>query len=185
MVVDRVVAVIDVSVAVEVEVAGVAGRPLGRTVGEFRVVGIGLGLLVALEEPVAAVAPDFAQGHPFVIADLVVGGQGSGFACVAGDLAGVVPDGELDVVAQGLAAYRVRIAPRDAGLPSVGVHVGVVAFGGVVAVDGRKLVAHDVHVGGLLAVDVGREVQPSVECLEVQSEVIGRGRLPGQPVGDG
>lgn len=133
VVVDRVVAVVDVSVAVQVEVARVAGLPGRRTVGELRIVGPCLRLFVALEQPVALVAPHFAEGHPLVIVDRVVGRERASFGRIAGDLAGVVPYGDFNIVAQGLARNLVAVAPRQAGLPPVGAHVGVVTLGGAVA----------------------------------------------------
>ncbi len=184
VVVDRVVAVVDVSVAVQVEVARVAGLPGRRTVGELRIVGPCLRLFVALEQPVALVAPHFAEGHPLVIVDRVVGRERASFGRIAGDLAGVVPYGDFNIVAQGLARNLVAVAPRQAGLPPVGAHVGVVTLGGAVAEYGRQLFAHHIHVGCLLAVDVGREVQAAVECLEIQAEVIGRGLFPCQALGN-
>ena len=184
MVVDRVVAVVDVSVAVQVEVARVAGLPGRRTVGELRIVGPCLRLFVALEQPVALVAPHFAEGHPLVIVDRVVGRERASFGRIAGDLAGVVPYGDFNIVAQGLARNLVAVAPRQAGLPPVGAHVGVVTLGGAVAEYGGQLFAHHIHVGCLLAVDVGREVQAAVECLEIQAEVIGRGLFPCQALGN-
>ncbi len=52
-----------------------------------------------------------------------------------------------------------------------------------IAIDGRQLGSDDIHIGRIAAIDIGRQVEPSVEHLQIESQIVGRRLLPRQSVG--
>ena len=150
---------------------------------ELRIVDC-LRLFIALEQPVAGISPQFAQRHTFVVGRSgKIGRQRIGRSGVFGNLALAVPDGEFQVVAEIFSAHFEIVAPRNAGLPTVGTHIRVVAFGGRVAEYGGKFASGDVHIGRILAIDIAHDRQAAVEHLPVDTDIVGRCLLPCQTVG--
>ena len=105
MVSESIVSVVHISVTVQVLELRVTCRPHDIVTVEFRIVRMGLGLFIALEKTCTLVAPQLTEGHSLIIVDRIVCRKGVGLACIAGNLAHIVPDGSLYIVAENLSAH--------------------------------------------------------------------------------
>ena len=186
VVLKRGVAIVDLLVSVdilELQITGLPHRSATIIVGEPALRRRLGDVILTLEEPVNTEAPKLADLHTFIIMCGVVGRQRVGCSSVLGDIAAAVPQGGLSKIVQWTSGQRHLIAPTHAELPSVGLHVGIVALGRTVAIDGRQLVTDDIHVGGVFAIEVKAEVETIAEKVEVETKIIGSHLLPRQTVG--
>ena len=168
------------AVAVQIDEFQVAGQPASgqaaAAVSQVDLFGVGLGLLVGLEESVGDEAPDFADLHALVVIliERFVG------IVVFGDDALVVADVESDAVLERFACQLELVAPVDGELVSLGAQVGCIHVGKGGAVDAGQCDAVGQHVLRVAHIDVGCQVEPVAQHRYVETQVPLLGGLPRQ-----
>ena len=111
MVSESIVSVVHISVTVQVLELRVTCRPYDIVTVEFRIVRMGLGLFVALEKTCTLVSPQLTESHSLIVVHGIVRRKSVRLAGIAGNLAHIVPNGSLDVVAEHLSSHFIGISP--------------------------------------------------------------------------
>ena len=183
--VHRVLSDADDIVAVQVEVFYITGaeRRFGRgACADDVAVDISLvhrperGFEVGPEQAARAVAPDFTEGHSFII------GFGKGLLgiAVAGDFRGVVAQGDAGGVVEGVSEELETVTPAQLQFVPDGPHIGAVGLGSRGAVNGRDGHARREHILRVADIAFRREGQAVAEEGKVDAQVLVDGGLPGE-----
>ncbi len=178
MVLKRIVAIVNFLVAVDIAELQVTGFPnlsfLVEVLQPALVSMVG-NIVSVLEEAFDVEAPDFAE-----LFALIVTRAGVGASRIFRNLTLGIPQSSLHMVVERMAGKLEVVSPADAQLPTVGLHVGVVALRRVVAIDSGEFRTDDIHVARVFAIDIKREVEAVFEHVDIQAEVVGDYLLPSQ-----
>ena len=138
---------------------------------------VGGSLLVALEQTVDGVAPDFADGHAFVVRRYV---EVFGGVVVFGNLRDVIAQRERYAVGEGLAGQVELVVPADGQLVTFRAQVGGILLRRRSTVGSRQSFARDKHVFGIADIHIAREAQSVVEEAQVDTDVFVDDSFPGE-----
>ena len=136
---------------------------------------VDIGLI--LEQPLSHISPDFT----YTLAGIVVI-QVTCLVVIAVDGRDIVGQRTTDLVVERFLRQCELVAPSQRDFPSLGRHVGIVAFGRRGAEHIGKRFADRVHIRCLTDVIVTVKLQAVVQHAEVQSDIGRRCRFPAQSV---
>ena len=91
-----------------------------------------------------------------------------------------IPQSTLYKVVEWLTCQFEVVLPSQTQLPAIGTHIGIVALRSAVAVYGRQLIANNIHIGCVLAINIEAQIEPVFEEVEIYTKIVGSYLLPSQ-----